>query len=734
MYHSVKFFASACLVTCALFTAFSCSDSDDFLAKEKDSPAKEVKSFDFSTTQDVDLIVDYSDFKVYGPVWFSVYSVNPFVNEMTATEYINENIQPLFSGYTDAKGKFDATITLPAYAKVLHVVTGNFFVYDRRIVTEIVNGVARVKAVNKGSNAASSRVTRGGANRVPGAGTPTRDLSSLSNLYMGKSVQRYKQWYTPLGDWDSHSGRPLYLLDKASATPGLVFTDEEFDGLYATACSALNSGTSVKETYRANADMTLSKDSEVSITMLGSSTCWNSSLGYYYYTGDAPTNKMDLNIIMIFPNTQDGEWPRGNYPKNDYKGNIGAVRGDVVQLMYYPNIASGDFSNATPMFPAGTKIGFILKSNGWGCQGSNYAVNGSYSNLKNIWAASTDGLSTALDGGTKPNPNGESRTAKFGFESTNGNQYAIISFEDACDDQDYDDLVFALNPANAFVGMSTVENRTSSTFGVYGFEDKWPDALDYDMNDGLFEVEHVEEFYCHAGSAQTLVKETFNIKTNHNFITEDNSFGVMLNTKAKIATIYANKAATGTAPDPSSATQKDGKVYYWHPNFTFVKSSTSDANGIYYYYFNDVYKGDKEKTTYTIEVTYDKAQTTSKASVRAFLCRKEGSLYREVHTPFEAPGPKVKTSYFGKGNDCSDHANKKNYYTCDGDFPFAFFLNGITLDSLRTTLLDPAKESIRIDDQFPLFLSWARSDGNVNKDWYLHPDPNAKKPENNTSE
>jgi LruC domain-containing protein len=242
-------------------------------------------------------------------------------------------------------------------------------------------------------------------------------------------------------------------------------------------------------------------------------------------------------------------------------------------------------------------------------------------------------------------------------------------------------------------------------------------------------VEHVKEFYCHAGSNETLVKETFNITSDHSYITQENSFGVRLNTKAKIATIYANKAKTGTAPDPSAASKADSKLYYCHPNFTFVKSSTNEKNGIYYYYFNDLYNYDRGKTTYSIEVTYASSQTDSKASIQLFLCRNEGSSYREIHVPFEAPGPKVITKYFGTEDDCSDHANKKNYYTSDGKYPFGFYLAGVRLDEFRTTLLDPAKESIRIDEQFPTFLSWVNSNGQTNDDWYLHPNPDAKKPE-----
>jgi LruC domain-containing protein len=146
---------------------------------------------------------------------------------------------------------------------------------------------------------------------------------------------------------------------------------------------------------------------------------------------------------------------------------------------------------------------------------------------------------------------------------------------------------------------------------------------------------------------------------------------VKLNTQAQLASIYANKAATGTAPDPSAATQKSTinsglkSAVYSHPNFTVVLQDKSDNKGEYYFYFNDAINNDRGKTTYTIEVTYNVAQSDSKASVKVFLCRKEGSNYWEVHPPYDAPSPKVKTSYFGTEDDCSNHANKKNYYIID---------------------------------------------------------------------
>ena len=86
-----------CIYAFACVVAISCNDTDDFFEKENDSPVadKVANTFDFSTTQDVDLIVDYSAFNAKIPVFFSVYNVNPFVNENKIGEYIDETISPI---------------------------------------------------------------------------------------------------------------------------------------------------------------------------------------------------------------------------------------------------------------------------------------------------------------------------------------------------------------------------------------------------------------------------------------------------------------------------------------------------------------------------------------------------------------------------------------------------------------------------------------------------------------
>lgn len=745
--NSVLFMTKACLFACAIFAIVSCKDDDEFLDKSKDTPTNEVKeanTFDFSTTQTIDLIVDYSAFNAKIPVFFSVYSVNPFVNENQIDEYIDENIRPIFAAYTDRNGKYDETISLPAYARVLHIVTGNFLVGLRRTVVEITDGQARAIVENPLANNQSSRATRAPW-LVAGKGTSTRDLSQMYNLSwtVGKDGtkydQVYKDWVTPLGTWNSASGRPDYLLDKNDPTliaKGLVFTEEEINGMFGTACDALNSGTNLKEQYRAASDLKLKKASEVSITALGSSTCWNSALGYYYYNeSNPPKSKMDLNIIMLYPNTQDGQWPRGNYPNNNYNGNIGSYRGDAVQLKYYPNIANGDFSGETTIFPAGTKIGFILKANSWGCLGKNYAVNGSNCNDKiNIWGASTEGLSYAVQVGSSksikyPNKNGEARSAKFAYTAPNGNQYVVISFEDACDDKDYDDLMFALNPANAFdfTDVAQIESKKVVVEGVYGFEDKWPEAGDYDMNDLMINCKHELEYYSHEDGSKLVNKERFYLTTYHNYITLKNGLAVDLQ-GSNIATIYVNKLLPGQTAFASETYTMKNKMYYYLPEIRWGGDDDTKESRMWYL-TDDITKNENKNTgegvTWVFEITYTMGLSKGGTTIRPFLWRAGSAGQMEVHLPWTEPTKKADMSLFGTKADKSDPTKKKSngqkmYYVGSGQFPFAFYLEGVSINEFKETVLKRENESLRIDTFFPEFLEWSISEGKKNTGWYLN--------------
>ena len=674
----------------------------------EEAVVKVPNSFDFSTVQKVNLSVDYSAIKTYGPVFFGVYTENPFiVVEGAPDDLWDENVKPIYEDYTEQNGKFNDVVELPAYAKHLYIATGNFFTGMMLLEADVKDGAASVVAESQ--QVASSRA----GTRAEGPGSSTDDLSklNLTNLVdNSKNITNekvYNDWKNWLGTWNSASGRPDYLLDKATADSKLVISEEEMEGLYAAVGTAFVSGSTLNDEYSSYPDLLLTQDSEVTFTLLGGSTCWNSSLGYYYYTDDnKPTKPTDVNIIMLFPNTQDGQWARAQkLGCKSYNGNIGTLRGDVVQLKYYPNIANNDKSGATTVFPKGTRIGFILKTQGWGMQAREYSVNASGlkdSGFKkfNWWCATTNGVSygSMLNDDSKniPNPQGLSRGAKFSYKTQNGDNFTIISFEDAMDDKDFDDLIFALKPVGVFAPLPEIANKKSSTTGVYAFEDKWPSKGDYDLNDAVVNAKHEKEF----DNNGKIIKETFFLTTYQNYVELKSGLALTLNTKVNPKSIAMKKIAPGSTVAEEASFVKDRAVYY------LTDDITAEIG-----------------TTYILELTYGSALNSSSktAFIQPFIYRSEGNQNWEVHIPLEAPTAKMNPSYFGKDDDSSDLVHGL-YYVREGNYPFAFYLKNADIDAFKETILKRENESIPIDEFFPGFIEWSTSGGTRSSDWYLHPE------------
>ena len=700
----------------------SCKDKDVFDAEAYE--ALKSNTFNFATIQEVNLSVDYSAYHVYGPVFFSVYAENPFEGSEESIK-LKQNVKPVFEAYTDAKGKFNESVKLPAYAQDLYVVTGNFFVAENLLSATVKDGQAQLVAGLGDDTPAEARRSARASKMYAPASTSLETLYQLSYEVDVKTgdktdVQVYKEWMTPLGSWDSESGRPNYLLDKSTADPRLYFTDEEMEGLYETVANALVANETCQEDFRKQADLTVERESEISVAFLGSMTCWNNTLGYYYYNDtNKPTVPMDLNIIMLLPNTQDGHWKRDWCTNPKFYGNIAMNRGDVVKLMYYPNIANGDLSGATSVFPKGTKIGFIIKSNGWGMQKTrdghkffnSYNGLSRYSEAKlsrqyNVWGASTDGLSYCNTTGLNKNdceyqnPEGQSRTAKFAYKNADGEEYAIVGFEDACNDLDYDDIVLALRPADAFKKLPEVEEKKTSSSGIYAFEDLWPSQGDYDMNDAMVEVTHEKTYSITLGSNDYKIKqETFMLTTYQNYVTIKSGLALTLDTKEAVSSIVMKKV------DPET---KD----------TTVANFIVDGNN---YLLTDDITGELG-TTYILEVNYKNgfSKLDNAASIKPFIYRTESEGRWEVHIPFEAPTDKMIYSYFGTLDDRSVPSEGK-FFVRDSDYPFAFYLDGVTIESFKETLLKRENEKVKISTLYPFFLPWVKSKGAEYADWYLHP-------------
>ena len=132
------------------FSVVSCSDkseSEPFDTVPADSPKRVGNSFDFSTVQQVNLSVDYSAFQTYGPVFFSIYTEDPFMkpNDESDVQW-KEDIVPIYEDYTENNGKFNAIVELPAYVEHLYIATDNYYIGMRLLECDIRDGVASVVA------------------------------------------------------------------------------------------------------------------------------------------------------------------------------------------------------------------------------------------------------------------------------------------------------------------------------------------------------------------------------------------------------------------------------------------------------------------------------------------------------------------------------------------------------------------------------------------------------------
>ena len=95
------------------------------------------------------------------------------------------------------------------------------------------------------------------------------------------------------------------------------------------------------------------------------------------------------------------------------------------------------------------------------------------------------------------------------------------------------------------------------------------------------------------------------------------------------------------------------------------------------------------------------------------------ALYTAVaHTRNYVILPKNKAT--GKANAEQIGAEDDAYYiNKDGKYPFAIMLPATTGTEgpIRFT---PAKETVRIDLEYPDFAKWVESNGATNNDWYLY--------------
>ena len=630
----------------------SCVDSDKDLYQE--APGVEINTSNFSTIQKVQVEIDCSNSESRVP--FSIYDGNPLI-EGENTIILKENVQALDGAWTDEQGKFTATVELPAYVSNVYIVSTSPFA-RQAIPGKIVNGVLKVSDTDEQftTRASYRESTRFDRNRFNNLG-----------------------WNTNLGSFDDRSG----VIDYAykGNDPKLTLSKSEMNELRTTVSKVLNTLGSCPEEYRTQADLYVEEDeTAVVLTALRGWTCWNSSLGYYYYRYDqAPASLKDVKVYAVFPNTQM-TWNNGSLQASPQ----GIKEGTAVQLKYFDDPEYPKGKN----FPKGYYIGFILACNAWNTYFTGF---NSYTLTEGFYASSTKGFSTKVNSGI------DVRTAMFKDKNSN----IAIAFEDFMDDQNFTDVVFSLKANPEITNVPPVDedlNTTIEKTGVYAFEDEWPKAGDYDMNDVLVQYTYQKVF----NIFNEILSESFTFKTLYNKSTVfTNGLGFILSNEGN---------AQSTEYFIRKENEKDFTVASGADKFTRES--------------NAIILTDNVKTNpnaeYKVTFKYGDKNSNKKqeTSIDAFIYRpsKEGNRL-EVHCPMKKPTSKVDTSLFGQYEDCSK-PNEGIYYVSNQEniYPFAFYLSNANANDIAELKNFDKNEKKSISEIYPKFIDWAKY--GTNADWY----------------
>ena len=630
----------------------SCVDSDKDLYQE--APGAEINTSNFSTIQKVQVEIDYSNSESRVP--FSIYDGNPLI-EGENTTILKENVQALDGAWTDEQGKFTATVELPAYVSNVYIVSTSPFA-RQAIPGKIVNGVLKVSDTDEQltTRASYRESTRFDRNRFNNLG-----------------------WNTNLGSFDDRSG----VIDYAykGNDPKLTLSKSEMNELRTTVSKVLNTLGSCPEEYRTQADLYVEEDeTAVVLTALRGWTCWNSSLGYYYYRYDqAPASLKDVKVYAVFPNTQM-IWNNGSLQASPQ----GIKEGTAVQLKYFDDPEYPKGKN----FPKGYYIGFILACNAWNTYFTGF---NSYTLTEGFYASSTKGFSTKVNSGI------DVRTAMFKDKNSN----IAIAFEDFMDDQNFTDVVFSLKANPEITNVPPVDedlNTTIEKTGVYAFEDEWPKSCDDDMNDVLVQYTYQKVF----NIFNEILSESFTFKTLYNKSTVfTNGLGFILSNEGNAQSIeyFIRKE------NEKDFTVASGADKFTRESNAIILTDNVKTNPNAEYKVTFKY-GDKNS---------NKKQETS---IDAFIYRpsKEGNRL-EVHCPMKKPTSKVDTSLFGQYEDCSK-PNEGIYYVSNQEniYPFAFYLSNANANDIAELKNFDKNEKKSISEIYPKFIDWAKY--GTNADWY----------------
>ncbi|MEN9598476.1 MAG: hypothetical protein RL596_787 [Bacteroidota bacterium] len=452
-------------------------------------------------------------------------------------------------------------------------------------------------------------------------------------------------------------------------------------------------------TNTATSNIVVTKDAEVWITFVSEGAGYRNSVGFYSYPTNAPPKSLaDIKqISFAFPNTS-------------FKGSNGSmISGDKISL---------------GKFTGGTTIGMVLFANGW---------NGKEVNIRNT-AYFTD---YALN--PEKTPELQRHSVLLKYKDT-----YMIAFEDldrsssGCD-QDFNDLVIyaSANPINNISndGVISIDppkdtdgdgvtdnvdqfptDRARAFINYYpakeswstiAFEDNWPVAGDYDLNDVVINYN-----YAWVTNASNNVVEMFaNFQPLANGASFQNGFGIQFPFSSSAVSSVTGGSTTANYINFNSNGTEAGQSNAVIIPFDNMRSILNNTNGAFFVN-TDMALPRVNGTQVNMKITFTSPIAIANFTSVPFNPFIISDLRRgyEIHLPGQIPTSLADKTLLGQGIDATNITTGV-YYVTKQNYPWAI--------NFTTPFVYPIERS-SIADAYPYFLKWAASSGTQYADWFLN--------------
>ena len=595
----------------------SCVENKDLYVPDEETPVEEpglVTDFLLKSEKNLSITAVDGNGDAQEGVKIGVFTKQPYTSEG------GMNISPAFVGYTDASGTLNAEAVVANNVSDIYVVplTAGYGTMQK---TKVQNSIS----LNfNGVPFSQSVASRASAYEIP------QDFKSISNFY---------RLYIPYKDMEvDKNGIPFQkgcsLVSKEQLSSALI---NKIDSWYPeqqnvqAADLSKNSDLRIVDAGGAKVWVTYVGDGGFYVS---NQTVYNSLMYYNYKDGDLTAHEdVDrLRMTMLLPNTNQLQCPSGL----------------KVQLLYWNGVEYSE------VFPENTRIGFAVARSGFKKDGkgitdksaysfkdkSHPVVNGDVSGMYystpilNAWEKS-QAVTRELDG---------YNCCVTGFD--------IRPFGDSRADYDFNDVMVKVtaSPEQAIkpgedIPVDEEVTVAESIYGTLGFEDRWPNPGDYDLND--FVVNYTYSVYKNVDNRIAGVRMKLKPIASGSADFVKIGFGIELPLAAEnvdVAKVEGAILETGH----SKAT-----FVVWEDvrqPFGNMKGAINVIKG------SEYVAGEEVVVIVPLKVPVD---NVSMMKFNPFIFIDKRS--HEVHLPDFAPTSKMDMSLLGSGKDCSD-ASAGVYY------------------------------------------------------------------------